>query len=408
MQLVKGFVSDVDRNPISGVLVSPYMVINQSGLRSSSTTGLLPVVTDAEGYFEMDLVDGVSGLDVVFSADGYCDRLGEDFMPRNKPREFELLEGVSVKGHIANNGQPIAGMSVAVSPMYELVRGEAFPQGTRLAVTDSEGRFELQNLAPGLNYCIYSVVGEANRQPSATIIKTQQFSAPASGETVDLGDLATTEAVSLGGRLVRNDEETVSGVYLRLNKDSARDLLKVAVSSDGTFRIDGLPPDVYEIELVSPDLELDPERLGSLQWSEKSIKRLLVKSESNLILPVRKVAGEIFARKADLKRTISGRVVFGEIGGLLGITVTAVYTELTADGSRREHQESATTDLDGAFTISGLPDGPVWLKLYRPSENGIVFRLVGMIQPDPKQEKLTLEIGPESTYQIEKIQLPIK
>ncbi len=403
VRLLKGIVRDEDGLPISGALISPRMVIDNRNLRSSSTAGVTPVVSDADGYFEMDLIEGVAGVDVIISAAGFCDREGVDFFPRTIPREFELLEGIRIIGRVETEGRPVSGMTVAVAPTYSLGRGEAFPQGPRPTVTDSEGRFELRNLAPGLEYCVYSVVGEANRTHSPTIIKTQKFVAPGSGETIDLGNLAVTEPFSFGGRVVRSDGEPSGDMFLRLNRDHARDLIKVPVASDGTFRIDGLPPDVYEIELASGGVELDPDKMTSLLWSKKSIKLLINKSDTEFKLPIRTVESKYPAYDPNKTQTISGRVTFGDVGGLDGIQVTAVFSEPAPGNSQRDVEETTTTSSGGHFTISGLRHTRVWLKLYRPDANGMVFWYLGMVQPTLNQSDITIEIGPEAAHQLEKL-----
>jgi len=398
-RIVKGVVKDEEGLPISGALISPHFVINRQGLRSSSTTGLLPVVSDADGYFEMDLIDSIEGLDVILSANGFCDRKGDDFKPRTQVREFGLLEGVRIVGRVASKGQPVPGIRIAVAPKYGLVRGEAFPQGPRPAVTDSDGRFELLNIAPGMEYCVYSVVGDGNRSLSKAVIETQRFVAPVSGETMDLGELDIVDPVSLGGRLVRSDGEPVGEMFLRLNRESARDLIKAPVARDGSFRIDGLPPEVYEIELASQDVELDPDRIEALLWTKKSLRRLLVESDTDFQVPIRTVTQDTPRQNLAETQEISGQVIYGDLGGVPGIRVVVAYPESDSVLRRARGEEATNTDADGQFKFSGLPDARVWLRLYRPSADGMVFYLLGMIQPSLNAADLTIEIGPEATHQ---------
>ncbi len=398
-RIVKGVVKDEEGLPISGALISPHFVINRQGLRSSSTTGLLPVVSDADGYFEMDLIDSIEGLDVILSANGFCDRKGDDFKPRTQVREFGLLEGVRIVGRVASKGQPVPGIRVAVAPKYGLVRGEAFPQGPRPAVTDSDGRFELLNIAPGMEYCVYSVVGDGNRSLSKAVIETQRFIAPVSGETIDLGELDIVDPVSLGGRLVRSDGEPVGEMFLRLNRESARDLIKVPVARDGAFRIDGLPPEVYEIELASQDVELDPDRIEALLWTKKSLRRLLLESDTDFPVPIRTVTQDIPRQNLAETQEISGQVIYGDIGGVPGIRVVVAYSDSDSVQLRTRGEEETKTDADGRFSFDGVPNARVWLRLYRPSADGMVFYLLGMIQPSVNASDLTIEIGPEATHQ---------
>lgn len=162
------------------------------------------------------------------------------------------------------------------------------------AVTDVDGRFELKNLPPEQRFCVYSVLGEANRSDVPLVIQSCKFDAPLSGQTMEIEKLEALQPISFSGRLVMPDgtapaEET----SLLFNRDTAWDLIKVSVKSDGSFRFSGLAPEAYEIQISSSHYELEADKLDSLVWTEKSIKRLIDKSTSDFVLPLRLVTQRV-------------------------------------------------------------------------------------------------------------------
>ena len=261
---ISGVVKNETGTPIQGALVTSVSTIGKEGLRWFYSRGVAPAVTDAKGYFEIDLVDGVFGVDVEISAEGLCNRRFIGLNPIADQQAFEILEGAHVTGHVESNGRGVQGMTISVAQTDRSYRGEKFFQKAIPTTTDARGEFEFKNLLPNQEYCVYTVVGEANRSKSAAIIKTQKFTTPPSGKTLHIGGLTTVDPVSLSGRLVSSHRQTLEDLNLRLERDPAWDLIKVPVASDGSFRINGLPPsEVYEIRIASKKFELDAGKIDN-------------------------------------------------------------------------------------------------------------------------------------------------
>ncbi len=389
---VQGFVRNETGIAVQGALVSPVYTIDNKGLRSSSTKGVSPSVTDSKGYFEINLVDGVSAIDVEISAAGLCNKRLLDLKPGGDLTKLELFEGASIGGTIHHKGSPVVGMTISVAQTDRGNRGEKFFQKAIPTVTDSQGRFELKNLLPNQEYCVYSVIGEANRSNSASILKTQKFVTPSSGEYLGIGRLTTVQTVSIGGRLFRSDGEPVSKLALRLNRDPAWDLIKVPVAADGSFRIDGLPPEVYEIELASNQFDLDADRLDCLLWTEKAVKQLIEKTIDDFELPIR----QIERKNSDLEQTgtrvLTGRVSMAGGTGVSGLVVSA------NDGNE---PKTITAD-DGSFKLE-VPVTVAWLKLYRPDKDGMRFSYLGRVKPKLEGDAITIQLGPETTFQLDNV-----
>jgi len=389
-RVVQGLVKNDSGIAVQGALISPVATIDERGLRSSSTKGVSPAVTDATGRFEIDLVDGVSGIDIEIAAEGLCNRRFVDLTPNNDHKEIQLSEGARIIGSVAGKGRPVHGMTVSVAQTDRAYRGEKFFLKAIPTVTDTQGRFELKNLLPDQEYCVYSVIGEADRINSAAIVKTQKFFAPSSGKTLDIGRLTTVQPVSFGGRLIRSDGEPLENVFLLFNRDPAWDLIKVSVASDGSFRIDGLPPEVYEIGLSSREFELDADKIDSLLWTEKSIKQLIDKSIGDFVLPIRTIERGATDLESNGVQKLNGRVMMTGDKGAAGIIVSA------NDGNAPK----TSTAKDGHFTLKS-PDNRAWLKLYRPDKDGMRFWYLGMVKPNPNNKDITIQLGPETSYKLD-------
>lgn len=389
---VQGLVRNESGIAVQGALVSPVETINKDGLRSSFTMGVSPAVTDTTGHFEIDLVDGVSGIDIEIAAEGLCNRRFVDLKPSDALKTFELLEGARVFGSVYKKGGPVSGITISVAQTDRGDRGVKFFLKAIPTVTDTQGQFELKNLLPDQEYCVYSVIGEADRVNSAAIIKTQKFIAPSSGKHLDIGRFATVQPVSFSGRLIRSDGEPVDSLALLFNRDPAWDLIKVPVATDGSFRIDGLPPEVYEISLSSNQFDLDADKIDSILWTEKSIKRLIDKSISDVALPIRQIerGNPDMVRKG--AKTLTGRLILTGGKGVSGIVVSA------NDGN----EPKASTAKDGYFMLE-VPEATMWLKLYRPDKDGMRFWYLGRVKPNLKDKKFTIQLGPEATFELENV-----
>ena len=333
---VQGMVRNEAGIAVQGALVSPVETINKDALRSSSANVVSPAVTDSTGHFEIDLVDGVFGTE------------------RATRKEKFFLKAIPT-------------------------------------VSDTQGKFELNNLLPDQEYCVYSVIGEADRANSTAIIKTQKFITPVSGKYLDIGRLTTVQPVSFSGQVVRGDEELVDKFALLFNRDPAWDLINVPVATDGSFRIDGLPPEVFEVCLASNQYDLDADRIDSMLWTEKSIKRLIDRSISDVVLPIQRINRGIPESERKGTQMLAGRVILTGDEGIAGIIVSA------NDGN----EPKTSTAKDGFFKLE-VPKTAVWLKLYRPDKDGMRFWYLGRVKPN-RTNNITIQLGPESTYEIDSV-----
>ena len=287
-RVVSGIVRDPSGNPIVGALVDPYGA-ETATRRWQGKVEVDAAVSDFNGRFSMLLPESMLGLDVDITQHGFCGERILLMRPGAEPVEIEMREGARVEGRLVENGTPVAGMSIAV---VQLDRGSSDDSIFVKAVgdvTDQDGRFEFRNLPPDQRYCIYSVVGEANRARAKTarVLTVKKFNVPASGEVRDLGELEVAKSVSIRGQIKNVDGKPLpKKLKLLLGRDPAWDLIAIPVSSDGLFEIAGLPPETYEINLRSRKLEIVAKEINRQLLSPTSIGIYLDETITDLVIPV--------------------------------------------------------------------------------------------------------------------------
>jgi hypothetical protein len=405
-RMVSGIVKNELGIPVSGALITPVAAINPQGLRAFYSKGMFPAVSDAKGYFEIDLADETVGIDAEIRAEGSCGAKVVGLVPGDQRKDFMLPEGVSIVGRVQRNGQPMPGMTIAVAQTNRGLSGENFFLQAIPAVCDPEGRFEIKHLPPNQEYCVYSVIGEANRSNVPWVVETRLFDAPASGKIVDIGALeAVQPIISFAGRLVLPNGTAPTEVgFVLLRRDPAWDSIRIPVESDGSFHISGLTPEVYEIGIAGKSCELDAERMDSPLWTEKSIKRLIDQSTRDFVLPVRVVSRNIPDLAPNGSQTLAGRVTSAAGGGLQGILVSASGSvETLGKGLGNGAVPWTTTSDEGRFVLSELPDMRVWLKLYRPDQDGIHFWYLSMVKPQLDSKDVHITLGTETTFRPDRL-----
>jgi uncharacterized GH25 family protein len=246
-RMAGGIVVDDQGHPIEGALVEP------SGGRTAErrwhgSSAADPVVTDRKGRFTIVFPEGYLGIDVTIIADGHAGARANLLTP-GEDRRIEVPTGTQVTGRLVQNGKPIAGLRVAV------VQADRSTDHFIKAVADTsddEGRFSMDNLPADQRYAIFSVAGES-AQP--LVLTTKRFKAHANRELRDLGDLEVIAPLKLVGRVELPDGVPV-GIKLSLGREPAWDLISVDVQPDGSFAIEGLPPESYSIYVIGKNVKL--------------------------------------------------------------------------------------------------------------------------------------------------------
>ena len=250
--MLHGQVKNEAGAPIEGAVVEPLGY--KQGTRSSyGSVKALSAVTDSEGRFIVILQDLFDTVDIEIHAAGYVGQAFPDLAPGERVHPFALSTGTTITGQIVDDGKPIANAPVSIVQTNRFIRrdGSAFLKAV-LAYTGQDGRFRFENMPPYEEYVVFSPVGIASRGPT---LETHRFAAGGNGQSVDLGTLQRIEGSTLAGRIeMINGGDLPESVRVSLGRNPAWDLIEIPVNEDGTFRIQKLPPEVYDVRLRGPGL----------------------------------------------------------------------------------------------------------------------------------------------------------
>jgi hypothetical protein len=282
-QLFRGHLVNAQGLPIAGALIEP------SGAKTANKrwwgkVDVDPVASDKDGEFEIALPPEYEGIDVSISAEGYAGADVGSLKAGAEVKQIIIPRGAQVVGQLSHSGKPLANQLVAVAQIDRGV-GHHFIKAVQ-AVTDSEGRFSFNHLPAAEAYAIFSAVGSG---PLPMVLTTKRFTALADEQLRDLGMLDVVPALQLHGQLeLPEGQSAPAHAKLSVERDPAWDLISVDIQKDGRFEIGGLPPEVYQLRLVTPGLEIDSSRLNYQSTGPNQFAIALKDSLDDLKIPVHK------------------------------------------------------------------------------------------------------------------------
>jgi len=407
-RVVSGEVRNEHGAAIAGALIVPCGATSQGRFRHGKVANTAPAVTDARGHFSIVVPDSVEALDVEIEAEGTCGAKVSAIFPGAQQTSVELPTGASIVGTLTRDGTPVAGMSIAVAQTdRRTTRENAFVQAIH-AITDADGRFQFDYLPPNQQYCIYSVVGEANRSLSQFVLPTKVLQAPSSEKVLELGSLEVTNPVTIQGKVkITTGEQLRRATQLVVNRKPAWDLISISIQADGTFSLSGLPPETYELELPR-GYELDPDHISGLLNSERSLRVPAKVSVNKLVLPI-KPKGPLPKGDFKLDQDLSGVVVAPDGSPLANIHVSATdFVDSLGVRLGSGPVPWTNTDEKGRFVLTELPDVRAWLVLRRPLPDGRRFNHIGMLQPQLNATDLRIVLNPSEWAAPEEISGTVK
>jgi hypothetical protein len=260
-------------------------------------------------------------------------------------KDFALVRGGSISGHVTGDGKPLAGVSLRAW-------GQTGDGGQANAVTDADGAYQLLGLDTGTFTVVLSDCGDF-APPDRTQVEVRR------GEDTAGQDFALALGATLSGQVTR-DGKPVVGVQISAWETGRGGRGSTAqTGADGRYTLHGLAEATYTLQ-VQPDAGgyvADP--------------------LAGVTVPA---GGHVTGKDFALVRggTISGHVTGG------GKPLAGVQVQAWGAG-----QAQAVTGADGAYQLAGLSGGNYTMRL---NDTITDFAL-------PGDKEVTVRLGEDVTGQ---------
>ncbi|HUT30916.1 MAG TPA: sigma-70 family RNA polymerase sigma factor [Sedimentisphaerales bacterium] len=266
---VAGIIYDQNDRPVKGATVGTFQFTNH------------PVITDANGTFEIDGLDpGWGSYQLQVTHPNYP-ALATNFSPANAGetawKDIVLKPGVTVYGQVTNaEGNPVVNVDVgntASRRMWNCIETK----------TDNEGRYELKNVDTG------ELVLWAISNKYAPYV--ERFSLDDNKPSKKLINIRLANPVPLHGKIVDKQGNPVPGVTVNIRKYKGLSSLtdwrdRVTSDSEGKFTLRSAPPDGKVIIEVFAD------------FVPNLMRELEIGQEEECIIEIDR-AGKIYGRVAN-------------------------------------------------------------------------------------------------------------
>ena len=351
-QEVSGRVIDPGGAPVAGASLSL--------VSSAREWGGPEGMSGADGTFR---IAGVADGDykVFASREGYAPSRGDVSVKVAGKGVPDLVVKLGVGGVIAGTVKGIEPEKVG----QVAVRGDNPAKGTMASASpDAQGNYRLVDLVPG-NWVVTASHADSGRQTRGEIQLEP-------GQAEARLDLEFGAGLTLSGRAVAGDLP-VKGATVYATGDDVNRSGFGRTAEDGSFRIEGLEPGAYNVELRQWETGLSYDEKVDLGASR----------DITLRVPTTTLAGRVL--DAADRRPVAGATV----------TVTKPGDSGPAAFSGR----SATTDLSGKFRIANVADGGWTLTVGR---RGYAAKTLDVnVENGHDQSDLSVELDPTEGLSLE-------
>ena len=371
--MIEGRVSDIIGAPVENALVQAW----SAGARDRQTRS--QVKTDAEGRFLLD--DVRSGVYTLFvSADGFKNERKMRVETGDLGVQVQLTPLPRVRGRVVDSGgAPVSSFKVNLRVPVQNTDDTIALRETTLEVSGAtNGEFELP--CPNQGEYVVEAQGSDAYAPSFS----ERFSVANGGEvsglviTLSMGGSITGRIVDFQGNPVAgasiqtHDSEYVDDAFFRSigQFPSAATEKSVQTGSDGTFKVSGLTPETYQLDIrhkehaqyvhlnikVNDGADTD---VGSLQLS-------------------------------------AGAVVAGTVLGPGGDPLSGAVVQLRGTGDE-PHNYPTRTDATGRYSVDHVTPGSYVIYAQRPGDPNNPF----LGATDMKRTKRNLVVSEGQEYSVD-------
>ncbi len=321
---VDGYVVDREGHPIAGAEVHVSEADSGFATRFLEERSSPPTVTGADGFFRIEDRRPGETIDLVAGRTGYApDALPGVEVPAEEPVRIVLKAASAVEGRVVGpDGEPLANVVVFVSPadpMSMAALGAASMSQPVPASSGADGSFRIENVAPGTIDLYAMTVGRQQAQLKNLEVQP--------GKDLTGLEIVLAPGAVVEGRVLSATGKPVAGA--EVNVMSPDNAFSATSDGDGHYRLEGISPGVHLIEATHKGYP--PVR-----------RQLAVRPGDNAL---------------DLTFEEGSTQISGRVMDQAGAPVAGARVYLRKEEWDPSDLTSGVSGADGAFILSGVPDG---------------------------------------------------
>ncbi|MEP6669762.1 MAG: hypothetical protein ABJF10_11450 [Chthoniobacter sp.] len=268
-RVISGRIIGPDGKPVAGA------VLDIDGVVRGDTTSWgcnakvdSMTVSDLQGEFHIVAGEDIQGAHVLVKAPGRCPRWFQ--LEPAKMALLRLKAGAEVRGRLVANGQPLAGVPLAMAT-------DARQCGVFIcdltSATDADGRFVFSNVPEGVKLQLFATMDAMQKRHAAFRMDVTSAN---DGQPTELGDLTAVPAYRLTGRVILADGKPVPpNTRLMLSRKNAWDSQLVMIGEEGKFTANAVPGEQISFNITVPGYCLSPKNSNVNPWNRDTLTGLV-------------------------------------------------------------------------------------------------------------------------------------
>ncbi len=337
----------------------------------------------------------------------------EDYVPTYYPGTNDPAQAIPLQ---AGAGQELLGTQIKLlrtrtvrvsGVVFDAVEGQPArramvmlvpPQSTsfwfenRAMSRGRDGGFTIRGVLPG-EYTLYAMLQEGRRRSRIARLPLSVGSQSVSGIRLVVGP-----GVDLTGEVHVEGDADLDPSELNVRLQS-RDFVPMGgnftrVSADGTFQLEGVGPDTYELRVTGAgdDFYLKSARLGNEDVLEAGLDLS---------------SGEAPSGTLELSFSPDGGRIAGFVNNSKDEPVIGAQVALVPEARRRQRRDlfkQTTTDQNGVFTLRGIPPGRYQVFAWEDVEAGAWQDPEFLQQYEKKGKRYEIEEGSKVSVELRAIE----
>ena len=275
-----GCVVDTEGKPVANAVINLRGVTRGNGTQFGGNNDVDPVaVSDTNGNFVITSRNPFDAAGVDVEARGFARGVFQSLATGGAVHTLKLTAGATLKGRVAKDGQPLAGVVIDVSGAN---REASAYVGDFSIATDADGKFLLANLPPRTEYVL---CGTMDSLSARGCIPAQNVRTGDDDETSDVGDVEVQPAFVLAGQVRLTDGRPLPAhEHVQLSRERPWDSLQIETDDAGHFKFIGVPPEQVSVTARVPGYRLSLRNASLDQSNAFQLIGRMVTNKTDLIL----------------------------------------------------------------------------------------------------------------------------